>query len=97
LFCLLLLQNLPLSRFEIVHKQWFCGMSAQNVDVEKCQNGNQLPLLMIFRFLKQRFDQWTEELAANGQKIPSYDAVAVRWHPHRSPSPFPMEYDSEIF
>lgn len=49
-----------------------------NIDVDKCQSGNQLPLLMVFRFFKQRFDQWTVELAAAGQPIPPYDAAARR-------------------
>ncbi len=50
---------------------------AQNIDVNKCQQGHQVPLLMVFRFFKQRYDQWAAELAAAGQELPSYDAVGV--------------------
>lgn len=49
----------------------------QNIDVEKCQQGHQVPLLMVFRFFKQRHDQWAAELAATGQRIPPYDAIKV--------------------
>lgn len=54
-----------------------CVYAVQNIDVDKCQNGNQLPLLMVFRFFKQRFDQWTSELELAGQPVPPYDAAAV--------------------
>ena len=50
---------------------------AQNIEVDKCQQGHQVPLLMVFRFFKQRFDQWSAELAAVGQELPSYDAAGV--------------------
>jgi len=49
-----------------------------NIDVEKCQQGHQVPLLMVFRFFKQRHDQWAAELAATGQRIPPYDAIKRR-------------------
>ncbi len=54
------------------------GVWPQNIDVDKCQLGHQVPLLMVFRFFKQRFDQWAAELVAAGQEMPSYDAAAVR-------------------
>ena len=51
------------------HRDLTCRLLVQNVDVERCQKGHQMDLLMLFRLLKQRYDTWEAELEGLGQVL----------------------------